>query len=73
MDNSDQTRHLGVHHMTATKCEEKEEKEKANAAYHLIFAWLSRHAYFSDVKMENSVTQGKPSLSYMSAQALEYW
>ena len=22
MDNSDQTRHLGVHHMTATKCEE---------------------------------------------------
>lgn len=59
MDNSDQTRHLGVHHMTATKCKKKE-KGKANAAYHFIFVWPSRHACFSNVKMENSVTKGKP-------------
>jgi len=46
MDNSDQTRHLGVHHMTATKCEEKR-KRKANSAYHLIFVWSTQRACFS--------------------------
>lgn len=72
MDNSDQTRHLGVHHMTATKCEKKKKREsKCCIPFDICLTQLT--CISQRCQDGYSVTKSKPSLSYMSAEALAHW